>query len=84
MGAVFREQVLEQASLGVWGTGWVLAQWDLYAPEAGLAGRAVGTSLLRIELFEEQRKAAGNLWGILPALASQHHGSWCSFTLSRP
>ena len=38
--------------------------WDLYAQEAGLAGRAVGTSLLRIEPFGEQRRAALESGGV--------------------
>lgn len=43
-----------------------LPQWGLYALEAGLAGRAVGTSLLRMESSGEQRGLPGKWWG-LPA-----------------
>lgn len=40
-----------------------LPQWGLYAQEVGLAGRAVGTSLLRMEPSGEQRRAFWKVGG---------------------
>lgn len=63
LGPVVRKQDLDADCLGAGGAGWGLPQSDLYAQEAGLAGRAAGTSLLRMEPFGEQRKAAGKVVG---------------------
>lgn len=57
------------------GCGVGASQWDLYAQESGLEGRAVGTSLLGAQLSGEQTKAAGEVGGRPASPGAQGHGS---------